>query len=77
MQEKYVSPFSERYSSDKMQYLFSADFKFGTWRKLWIALAEAEKELCIAISDAQIAEMKANIDNIDYDFAREKEKEVG
>lgn len=76
MQEKYVSPFSERYSSDKMQYLFSADFKFGTWRKLWIALAEAEKELGIAISDAQIAEMKANIDNIDYDFAREKEKEV-
>ena len=44
MQDKYVSPFSERYSSDKMQYIFSPDFKFETWRRLWIALAEAEKE---------------------------------
>ena len=76
MQDKYVSPFSERYSSDKMQYLFSADFKFETWRKLWVALAEAEKELGIGITDEQIEEMKANIKNIDYNFAREKEKEV-
>ena len=76
MQDKYVSPFQERYSSDKMQYLFSADFKFGTWRKLWIALAEAEKELGIDIKDEQIEEMKAHIADIDYDFAREKEREV-
>ena len=76
MQDKYTSPFSERYSSDAMQRIFSADFKFGTWRRLWIALAEAEKELGIAISQEQIDEMKANADNIDYDFAREKEKEV-
>lgn len=76
MQDKYTSPFSERYSSDAMQRIFSADFKFGTWRKLWIALAEAEKELGIAISQEQIDEMKANAQNIDYDFAREKEKEV-
>ena len=76
MQDKYVSPFSERYSSDKMQYIFSPDFKFETWRKLWIALAEAEKELGINISDEQIAEMKANVQNIDYEFAKAKEKEV-
>lgn len=76
MQDKYISPFSERYSSDKMQHIFSQNFKFGTWRRLWIALAEAEKELGIDIKDEQIAEMKANADNIDYDFAREKEREV-
>ena len=76
MQDKYISPFSERYSSCKMQHIFSQDFKFGTWRRLWIALAEAEKELGIDIKDEQIAEMKANVDNIDYDFAREKEREV-
>ena len=76
MQDKYVSPFAERYSSEKMQRIFSPDFKFGTWRRLWVALAEAEKELGINISDEQISEMKANIDNIDYDYAREKESEV-
>ena len=76
MQDKYVSPFSERYSSEKMQYIFSPDFKFGTWRKLWIALAESEKELGIAISDEQIAEMKAHADDIDYEFAKAKEREV-
>ena len=76
MQDKYVSPFSERYSSDKMQYIFSPDFKFETWRRLWIALAEAEKELGIGISDEQIAEMKANVKNIDYEFANAKEREV-
>lgn len=59
-----------------MQYVFSPDFKFGTWRKLWIALAEAEKELGIDITDEQIDEMKAHVDNIDYDMAAQKEKEV-
>lgn len=59
-----------------MQYVFSHDFKFGTWRKLWIALAEAEKELGIDITDEQIDEMKAHVDDIDYDMAAQKEKEV-
>lgn len=59
-----------------MQYFFSLDFKFGTWRKLWIALAEAEKELGIDITDEQIDEMKAHVDDIDYDMAAQKEKEV-
>ena len=59
-----------------MQYIFSPDFKFETWRRLWIALAEAEKELGIGISDEQIAEMKANVKNIDYEFANAKEREV-
>ena len=76
MQDRYVSPFAERYSSEKMQSIFSPDFKFGTWRRLWLALAEAEKKLGINITDEQIAEMKANLDNIDYDYAREKESEV-
>lgn len=59
-----------------MQYVFSPDFKFGTWHKLWIALAEAEKELGIDITDEQIDEMKAHVDDIDYDMAAQKEKEV-
>ena len=72
----YTSPLSERYAGQKMKYIFSSDFKFSTWRKLWIALAEAEKELGIAITDEQIEEMKAHIYDIDYDYAREKEREV-
>lgn len=74
--QSYVSPLCERYSSDTMKHIFSADFKFTTWRKLWIALAEAEKELGIAITDEQIAEMRAHISDIDYDYAAEREKEV-
>ena len=74
--QSYVSPLCERYSSDTMKHIFSADFKFTTWRKLWIALAEAEKELGIAITDEQIAEMRANVSDIDYDYAAEREKEV-
>ena len=57
---KYISPLSTRYASDEMQYLFSSDFKFKTWRKLWIALARAEKELGLNITDAQIAELEVN-----------------
>lgn len=72
----YVSPLCERYAGKRMKYIFSPDFKFGTWRRLWIALAEAEKELGIPISDAQIDEMKAHIDDIDYDFAKAREREV-
>ena len=61
---KYISPFSERYSSKEMQYIFSEEFKFKTWRKMWIALAEAEKEMGLDISDEAIEEMKANKDNL-------------
>lgn len=74
--DSYVSPLCQRYASKKMQYVFSPDFKFGTWRKLWIALAEAEKELGIDITDEQIDEMKAHVDDIDYAMAAQKEKEV-
>ena len=74
--DRYVSPLSERYASREMQYIFSPDMKFRTWRKLWIALAETEKELGLNISQEQIDELKANADNINYDVAREREKKV-
>ncbi len=74
--EKYQSPLSERYASKEMQYIFSPDMKFKTWRKLWIALAETEKELGLAITDEQIAELKAHAEDINYDVAREREKQV-
>src|SRR3954469_10692114 len=70
------NPLTERYASREMSFLFSADFKFRTWRRLWIALAEAEKELGLAISDAQIAELKANADDINYEEAERREREV-
>lgn len=76
MHEYYENPLCARYASDTIKRIFSDDTKFSTWRKLWIALAESEKELGIDITDEQIAEMKENIYNIDYDFAREKEHEV-
>ena len=72
----YESPFCTRYASEEMQHVFSADKKFSTWRKLWVALAEAEKELGLDITDEQINELKANINNINYDEARKREKEV-
>ncbi|MDY5577514.1 MAG: adenylosuccinate lyase [Lachnospiraceae bacterium] len=76
MYDKYVSPLSERYASKEMQYIFSPDMKFRTWRKLWIALAETEKELGLDITDEQIAEMKEHADDINYDVAKEREKLV-
>jgi adenylosuccinate lyase len=72
----YSNPLAERYSSKEMLENFSPNMKFSTWRKLWLALAEAEKELGLNISDEQIAEMKENIYNIDYIMADQKEKEV-
>lgn len=72
----YESPFSSRYASDEMQYIFSQDKKFTTWRKLWIALAKAEKALGIDITEEQIAELEAHKDDINYDVAREREKLV-
>ena len=78
MQDKnvYVSPFSTRYASPEMQYVFSENFKFTTWRKLWIALAEGEKELGLDITDEQIEQMKAHVSDINYDVAAAREKEV-
>jgi adenylosuccinate lyase len=72
----YETPLGSRYASKEMLYLFSPDMKFKTWRKLWIALAEAEKELGIDISDEQIKELKKYKDDINYDVAKEREKEV-
>ena len=94
--DRYVSPLSERYASKEMQYIFSPDMKFRTWRKLWIALAETEKELGLNITQEQIGlgdvykrqelglnitqeqidELKANADNINYEVAKEREKQV-
>ena len=76
MSDKYVSPLSERYASKEMQYIFSPDMKFRTWRKLWIALAETEKELGLDITQEQIDEMKAHVDDINYEVAKEREKVV-
>ncbi|MDY4204860.1 MAG: adenylosuccinate lyase, partial [Porcincola intestinalis] len=74
--DSYVSPLSKRYASREMQYLFSQEKKFRTWRKLWIALAETEKELGLNITDEQIAELKAHQDDINYKDAEERERVV-
>ena len=74
--DRYVSPLSERYASKEMQYIFSPDMKFRTWRRLWIALAETEKELGLNITQEQIDELKAHKDDINYDVARERERQV-
>ena len=74
--DRYVSPLSERYASKEMQYIFSPDMKFRTWRKLWIALAETEKELGLNITDEQIEELKAHAEDINYDVAKERERLV-
>lgn len=76
MKDIYESPLNSRYSSKEMKYIFSPDFKFRTWRKLWIALAESEKELGLDITDEQIAELKAHADDINYEVAEEREKKV-
>ena len=74
--DRYQSPLSERYASKEMQYIFSPDMKFRTWRKLWIALAETEKELGLNITDEQIEELKSHADDINYEVAKEREKIV-
>ena len=74
--DAYVSPLCQRYASKQMQYVFSPDFKFGTWRRLWVALAKAEKSLGIDITDEQIREMESKVDDIDYEYAAAREKEV-
>ena len=72
MYDKYQSPLSERYASKEMQYLFSPDKKFRTWRRLWIALAETERELGLSITQEQIDELKAYKDDINYETANER-----
>ena len=76
MKDIYESPLNSRYSSKEMKYIFSPDFKFKTWRKLWIALAESEKELGLDITDEQIAELKAHAEDINYEVAEAEEKRV-
>lgn len=76
MIDNYTSPLSERYPSKEMQYLFSPEKKFRTWRKLWIALAESERELGLDITEEQILQLKENSENINYDTARERERIV-
>ena len=74
--DRYQSPLSERYASREMQYIFSPDKKFRTWRRLWIALAETERELGLPITEEQIEELRAHADDINYEVAREREKLV-
>ena len=74
--DRYTSPLSERYASSDMQYIFSQDMKFKTWRKLWIALAEIEKDLGLNITQEQINELKEHAEDINYDVAKAREKEV-
>ena len=76
MNNLYKTPLNSRYASKEMSYIFSDDMKFSTWRKLWVALAESEKELGLDITTEQINELKKNIYNINYDDAIKKEKEV-
>ena len=73
MNDRYQSPLSERYASKEMQYIFSPDMKFKTWRKLWIALAESEMELGLNITQEQVDELKAHADDINYDVAKERD----
>ena len=74
--DRYISPFSTRYASDEMQYIFSDDNKFRTWRRLWIALARAEQKQGLDITDEQIAELEAHKDEINYEEAAAREKLV-
>ncbi len=74
--DRYMSPLSERYAGKEMQYIFSPEMKFKTWRRLWIALAETEQALGLEITDEQIAELKAHKDDINFEVAKEREKLV-
>jgi len=76
MHEFYESPLCGRYAGEEMKRLFSDDFKFTTWRRLWLALAESERELGLDITDEQLAELRAHLDDIDYDAAARHEKEL-
>ena len=69
MTNSYESPFCSRYASKEMQYIFSADKKFTTWRKLWVALARAEMKLGLPVTEKQVEQLEKNIENIDYEVA--------
>ncbi len=75
-EQNFLSPFSTRYASKEMQYIFSEEYKFKTWRKLWVLLAKAEKKHGLNITDEQIAELEANAENLNLDVAKEREKLV-
>lgn len=76
MKDIYESPFNLRYASKEMLYLFSPDKRYGTWRRLWVALAQAEHELGLPVSEEQVCELEAHLDDIDYDVVAQKEKEI-
>ena len=76
MRDRYESPLCERYASARMQYIFSPDFKFTSWRKMWLYLAEAEKELGLDITDEQLGEIRAHLNDVDYDAAAAYEKRL-
>ena len=76
MRNTYNTPLNSRYASKEMSYLFSDDMKFKTWRKLWVALAEGEKLLGLNITQDQIEELKSYVDNVNYEVAEKKEKEI-
>lgn len=76
MRDRYESPLCERYASARMQYIFSPDFKFTSWRKMWLYLAEAEKELGLDITDEQLDELRAHLNDVDYDAAAAYEKRL-
>ncbi len=76
MKERYESPLCERYASARMQYIFSPDFKFTSWRRMWLYLAEAEKELGLDITDEQLDEIRAHLNDVDYDAAAAYEKRL-
>ena len=76
MHDRYESPLSSRYASDEMQYIFSDDKKFSTWRRLWVALARAEMELGLPVTQEQVDELEAHLTDIDYDKAAAYEKKL-
>ena len=76
MNDRYISPLSNRYASSDMQAVFSPDTKYRTWRRLWVALAESEMELGLPITEEQIDELKENVDNINYEVANKREREI-
>ena len=76
MNDRYQSPLSERYASKEMQYIFSPDMKFKTWRKLWIALAESEMELGLNITQEQVDELKAHADDINHMMLTKERRKI-
>ena len=76
MKDRYESPLCSRYSSERMQRLFSADTRFSTWRRLWVELADAQRKLGLPITEAQVEELRAHLTDIDYEAVAEREAAV-